>query len=61
MSEVVKNKSDFSKEEIISLKECRKYCRDKNISDQRMIEIGNSLIGIVDGIINYYLEGLYDG
>jgi hypothetical protein len=42
--------------EIISLDECKKYVGDLNLSDQRIIEIRNSVIGIVDSVINAYLE-----
>jgi len=61
MQKAIKRSSNFTEEEVISLSECRKYCKRLAISDQRMIEISNSLVGIVDSIINSYLEGLQDG
>ena len=43
-------------QEIISLDECKKYVGGLNLSDQRILEIRNSVIGIVDSVINAYLE-----
>jgi|GEM_PF-925437 len=46
----------YSGDEIIPLKECKKYLQKYNLSDERIREIRNSLIGLVDGIINSYLD-----
>jgi len=47
-------------EEIITLKECKEYCKNYDLSDKRIKEIGNNLVGLVDKVINSYLEGLKD-
>ncbi len=43
-------------DEIISTEECKKYLGKFDLTDQRIIEIKNSLIGLVDGTINSYLD-----
>ena len=43
--------------EIISIKECKKYLAKYDLTDQRIVKIKDSLIGIVDSIFNSYLEG----
>ena len=43
-------------EEIISLEECKKYFNKFELTDQRIIDIKNSVIGLVDGVINTYLD-----
>jgi len=43
-------------DEIISLDECKTYFVKYELSDQRITDIRNSVIGLVDGIINSYLD-----
>lgn len=47
-------------EEIISLKECKEFCQKYDLSDERIREINNNLVGLVDKVLNSYLEGLKD-
>ncbi len=42
-------------DKIISFKECKQFYAKFDISDKRISEISNNLIGIVDGVINSYL------
>jgi hypothetical protein len=42
---------------IIPLEECKKLLGDYNLSDQRILNIRNNLIGIVDSVLNTYFEG----
>lgn len=42
--------------EIISVKECQSYLKKYNLSDQRVLTIKDSLIGIVNSAIDSYLE-----
>ncbi len=42
--------------ETVSLEECKKYLETFQLTDERIIEIRNSMVGIVDSIINGYLE-----
>lgn len=48
---------DCTDEEAILNKECRKYLGKYNLSGQKILKIKDSLIGIVDSILNSYLEG----
>jgi uncharacterized CHY-type Zn-finger protein len=43
-------------EEIITLEECKKCFSKFDLTDQRILEIKNSVIGLVDGVINTYLD-----
>ena len=43
-------------EEIVSIEECRQYVAKFNLSDQKIYEIRNILIGIANKTINSYLE-----
>lgn len=42
--------------EVISLEECKRFIGNFELSDKRILEIRNNLIGIVDSAINTYLE-----
>ncbi len=42
--------------EFISIQECKKYLEEYNLSDKRIIEIKDNLIGIINCAINSYLE-----
>lgn len=44
-------------DEIISLEECKKYLASYNLTDQRILDIRNNMIGIIDSTLNAYLEG----
>ncbi len=43
-------------DKIISNEECRKYLGKYNLTDERILAIKDNLIGIVDSILNAYLE-----
>ena len=43
-------------DEIISIEECKKYLGKCNLTDERILAIKDNLIGIVDSILNSYLE-----
>ena len=43
-------------DEIISDKECKKYFSKFELSDGRMMEIKNNLIGVINSIVNTYLD-----
>lgn len=42
--------------EIISLEECKKYIGEFQLSDERILEIRNNMVGIIDSILNAYIE-----
>lgn len=42
--------------EIISIKECRGYFNSSKVSDKAIRIIRNNLVGVVDSLINTYLE-----
>jgi hypothetical protein len=42
--------------EIVSFDECKKHFEKYELDDQRVIDIKNNLVGIVNTIINSYLE-----
>jgi hypothetical protein len=42
--------------EVVSIEECKQYFQKFNLTDKRIIDIKNNLIGIVNGIINSYLD-----
>jgi len=46
----------YPESEIISIEECKKHLQKFHLSDERIREMRNSLIGIVDGVINSYLD-----
>jgi hypothetical protein len=43
-------------DEIVSIEECRQYVAKFNLSDKKIYEIRNILIGIANKTINSYLE-----
>jgi hypothetical protein len=49
-------KSTCANDEIISIEECKSYLGKYKLSDERILNIKDSLIGMVDGIFNTYLE-----
>jgi hypothetical protein len=42
--------------ELVSLEECKRQLAKYNLSDEQVSQLKNSLIGIVDSIINSYLD-----
>jgi hypothetical protein len=42
--------------DIISTAECKKFFGE-NLPDEKATEIKNNLVGIVNSVINFYLEG----
>lgn len=48
--------NDLTDKEIISLDECKRYIGECGLTDPRILEIRNNMVGIVDRIINVYLE-----
>ncbi len=42
--------------EIISLEECKQYMDKFQLSDERILEIRNNMVGIVDRIFTAYLK-----
>lgn len=48
---------DLVYDEILSLPECRKYLDEPALSDEKILDIKNNLVGIVNSVINYYIEG----
>jgi hypothetical protein len=51
-----KDNSPSFNNEIISTEECKQYFGKFELSDQRIADIKNNLVGIVDSIINSYLD-----
>lgn len=49
-------KSACANDEIISIEECKNYLGKYKLSDERILNIKDSLIGMVDGILNTYIE-----
>jgi hypothetical protein len=45
-----------SNEELITLEECRKLVGTLPLSDERILAIRNGVIGIVNSVLNAYLE-----
>ncbi|MEI6040169.1 MAG: hypothetical protein WCP93_02365 [Candidatus Berkelbacteria bacterium] len=43
-------------DEIVSFDECKKHFEKYDLDDKRVIEIKNNLVGIVNTIIDSYLE-----
>lgn len=43
-------------DDIISLVECKKYFGEQELSDEKIIDIKNNLVGIVNSVISYYIE-----
>ena len=56
--ELIQNKSDCADNEIITIEECKEVLEKCNLSDQRVLDIRNNLVSIVDNIFNSYLENL---
>lgn len=50
--------SHAAAQEIISLEECKQYIGEFPLTDQRIIDIRNNMIGIVDQILNTYLKNV---
>ena len=42
--------------EIISLRECQDYFKGSNVSESMIKIVRNNLVGVVDSVINTYLE-----
>ncbi len=42
--------------EIISIEECKGYFSGSNLPNEKIKSIRNNLVGVVDSIINAYLE-----
>lgn len=47
---------DCENRDLISGEECRKYLKQYDLSDERILAIRNNLIAIVDSLFNSYLE-----
>ena len=43
-------------QEAISLEECREYLAAYSLTDEQVTALKNNLIGVVDSILNNYLE-----
>lgn len=43
-------------DDIISVAECKKYFSEQALSDEKIIDMKNNLVGIVNSVISYYLE-----
>lgn len=43
--------------DIISVAEFKKYFGSLELSDEKVKDINNNLVGIVNSVINFYLEG----
>lgn len=58
MDDLSQNTSTEAKEpsELVSLEECKRQLAKYNLSDEQVSQLKNSLIGIVDSIINSYLD-----
>jgi len=41
---------------LVSIDECKKYLDKYDLSDEQILQLNNSLIGIVESIINSYLD-----
>lgn len=60
-SNITKTASSFDVQEqiankLVSIDECKQYLSKYDLSDQKIFEIRNNLIGIVDKAINSYLD-----
>ncbi len=42
--------------ELLSIEECKKQLKKYNLSDEQILQLKNGLIGIVDSIINSYIN-----
>lgn len=47
---------DIPSDELISLEDCKKFVEDYSLSDDRVLSLRNNLIGIVNSVLNAYLE-----
>ena len=45
-----------NEDEVISCKECKKYLKKYDLSDERILAIKDNMIGVIDSLINSYLE-----
>jgi hypothetical protein len=43
--------------DIISVAECKEYLGNCELTDNKVNDIKNNLIGIIDSVINSYLDG----
>jgi len=43
-------------DDIISVAECKEYLGNQELSDKKVTDIKNNLIGIIDSVINSYLD-----
>jgi hypothetical protein len=50
--------SQIEDKEMISVEECKEYLGKYQLSDQRIAEIRDSIVGIVDHLLNSYLDDL---
>ena len=48
--------SESTNSEVLALDECRKQLDKFNLSDEKILDIRNYLIGVVDKSINSYLD-----
>ena len=48
--------SEFPNSEVLALDECKKQLDKFNLSDEKILEIRNYLIGVVNKSINSYLD-----
>lgn len=53
---IISSNYENTSDEIISNEECKKYLGKYNLTDERILAIKDNLIGIVDSILNSYLE-----
>lgn len=42
--------------DIISITECKNYLGSQELSDEKVKDMKNNLVGIVNSVINFYLE-----
>lgn len=42
--------------EVLTLEECRKQLGQYNLTDEQLIVLKNSLVGLVDSILNQYIN-----
>jgi len=42
--------------DLVSIDECKKYLDKYDLSDEQILQLKNGLIGIVESIINSYLD-----
>jgi len=49
---------NYSSDEIFSTEECKSYLKKYGLDDKRIQAIKDNLIGLVDNIINSYIESV---